>query len=74
MLYDQRARLLQANSPQRWHQLTKRIAYLLKYHNYRKQHKLGGERDLGLWNEEPDFYHKENVRRSYDDGEPYAKF
>ncbi|KRX15143.1 39S ribosomal protein L51, mitochondrial [Trichinella nelsoni] len=56
---------MKRNTPKRWHELCKRIRYLLKYHNYKKQDELKIERDLGLWEEKPDFYYKDKTRRSY---------
>lgn len=58
---------MQRNSPHRWHQLCKRINYLLTYHNYRKADELGEERSLGLWDQQPDFFYKDKSRRSYKD-------
>ncbi|GMR33040.1 hypothetical protein PMAYCL1PPCAC_03235 [Pristionchus mayeri] len=58
---------LQENSPRRWHELQKRIKYLLMHHNYNKQDELTRERDLGLWEEEPDYAYKDKSRRSYKD-------
>ncbi len=58
---------MQHHTPKRWHELTKRIKYLLKYHNYFKQDELGAERRLGLWDDEPDYYYKDKSRRSYED-------
>ncbi|CAD6195105.1 unnamed protein product [Caenorhabditis auriculariae] len=58
---------LKENSPKRWHELRKRIKYLSMYHNYNKQDELGRERDLGLWEEQPDYYYKDKSRRSYKD-------
>ncbi|CAJ0944014.1 unnamed protein product, partial [Mesorhabditis belari] len=58
---------LQNNSPRRWHDLQKRIKYLLMYHNYNKQDEIRNERDLGLWDEKPDYFYKDKSRRSYED-------
>lgn len=58
---------MQHNSPHQWHQLCKRIKYLLQYHNYRKQDEIREERSLGLWDQEPDYYYKDKSRRSYKD-------
>uniref|UniRef100_A0AC35FHW1 Large ribosomal subunit protein mL51 n=1 Tax=Panagrolaimus sp. PS1159 TaxID=55785 RepID=A0AC35FHW1_9BILA len=58
---------MQANAPHQWHQLCKRIKYLLQYHNYRKQDEMHEERNLGLWEEEPDYFYKDKSRRSYKD-------
>ncbi|KAI6213398.1 39S ribosomal protein L51, mitochondrial [Aphelenchoides besseyi] len=58
---------MQRNSPHQWHQLCKRIKYLLQYHNYRKQDEIGEERSLGLWEQEPDYFYKDKSRRSYKD-------
>ena len=58
---------MQRNSPHQWHQLVKRIRYLLNYHNYKKQDELREERKLGLWEQEPDYYYKDKSRRSYKD-------
>ncbi|VDO98801.1 unnamed protein product [Heligmosomoides polygyrus] len=63
-LYDEK---LKKNSPRRWHELCKRIKYLLIHHNYDKQDELSRERDLGLWEEEPDYFYKDKSRRSYRD-------
>ncbi|VDO49029.1 unnamed protein product [Haemonchus placei] len=61
------AEKLKQNSPRRWHELCKRIKYLLIHHNYEKQDELQRERDLGLWDEEPDYFYKDKSRRSYQD-------
>ncbi|KAL3068099.1 hypothetical protein niasHT_038089 [Heterodera trifolii] len=58
---------LEQNSPHKWHQLNKRIKYLLQYHNYDKSDELRAERSLGLWEEEPDYFYKDKSRRSYQD-------
>ncbi|CAI4221596.1 unnamed protein product [Auanema sp. JU1783] len=58
---------LKNNSPRRWHELCKRIKYLSMYHNYNKQDELGRERNLGLWDEKPDYFFKDKSRRSYKD-------
>lgn len=58
---------LEQNAPHKWHQLCKRIKYLMQYHNYRKQDELRAERALGLWEEEPDYFYKDKQRRSYQD-------
>lgn len=58
---------MEKNAPHKWHQLQKRIAYLLQYHNYKKQDELKNERELGLWKEEPDYFYKDKLRRSYKD-------
>ncbi|VDN50662.1 unnamed protein product [Dracunculus medinensis] len=58
---------LEKNSPRRWLELNKRLKYLLKRHNYEKQDELKGERDLGLWEEKPDYFYKDKSRRSYED-------
>ncbi|KAH7722844.1 Protein MRPL-51 [Aphelenchoides avenae] len=58
---------LQQNMPRRWHELCKRINYLLQYHNYRKQDEMHEERNLGLWEQEPDYFFKDKSRRSYKD-------
>ncbi|CAJ0574368.1 unnamed protein product, partial [Mesorhabditis spiculigera] len=58
---------LQNNSPRRWHELQKRIKFLLMYHNYNKQDEIKDERDLGLWDEKPDYFYKDKSRRSYTD-------
>ncbi|VDD85880.1 unnamed protein product [Enterobius vermicularis] len=58
---------LQANAPRRWYDLQKRIKYLLQYHNYNKQDELREERNLGLWEEKPDYFFKDKSRRSYQD-------
>eukprot|EP00080_Pristionchus_pacificus_P016644 PDM76664.1 mrpl-51 [Pristionchus pacificus] len=58
---------LQEHSPRRWHELQKRIKYLLMHHNYNKQDELTRERDLGLWEEEPDYAYKDKSRRSFKD-------
>lgn len=58
---------MQQNAPRRWHDLNKRIAFLLQYHNRRKQDELKSERNLGLWDEEPDYFYKDKARRSYKD-------
>lgn len=58
---------LEENAPHKWHQLQKRINYLLQYHNYTKQDELRGERELGLWKQEPDYFFKDKERRSYKD-------
>ncbi|MFH4976417.1 hypothetical protein AB6A40_003126 [Gnathostoma spinigerum] len=58
---------MQKDRPRRWHELNKRIKYLLIHHNYEKQDELKGERNLGLWEEEPDFFFKDKSRRSYED-------
>lgn len=58
---------LKRNAPWQWHQLCKRINYLLQYLNYRKQDELREERNLGLWEPEPDFFFKDKSRRSYKD-------
>uniref|UniRef100_A0A0N5AJ58 Large ribosomal subunit protein mL51 n=1 Tax=Syphacia muris TaxID=451379 RepID=A0A0N5AJ58_9BILA len=58
---------LQDNAPRRWHELQKRIKYLLQYHNYFKQDELKNERNLGLWSEKPDYCYKDKSRRSYQD-------
>ncbi|KAI1720818.1 mitochondrial ribosomal subunit domain-containing protein [Ditylenchus destructor] len=58
---------LERNSPYRWHQLCKRINHLLHYQNYRKSDELRDEREMGLWEEEPDYYYKDKSRRSYKD-------
>uniref|UniRef100_A0A914YCB9 Large ribosomal subunit protein mL51 n=1 Tax=Panagrolaimus superbus TaxID=310955 RepID=A0A914YCB9_9BILA len=58
---------MQTNAPHQWHQLCKRIKYLLSYHNYRKQDEMHEERNLGLWEEEPDYFYKDKSRRSYKD-------
>lgn len=42
---------LTQHSPHRWHQLCKRINYLLQYQNYNKQDEITDERKLGLWEE-----------------------
>ncbi|WKY01668.1 hypothetical protein Q1695_015574 [Nippostrongylus brasiliensis] len=63
-LYDEK---LKKNSPRRWHELCKRIKYLLIHHNYDKQDELSRERDLGLWDEEPDYFYKDKSRRSHRD-------
>lgn len=55
------------NSPRRWHELNKRVKFLLQYHNYQKQDELKSERELGLWDEEPDYFYKDKSRRSYMD-------
>ena len=56
---------LQANSPRRWHELQKRIKYLLMQHNYNKQDEITRERDLGLWEEKADYAYKDKSRRSF---------
>ncbi|KHJ42819.1 hypothetical protein D918_07101 [Trichuris suis] len=56
---------MKRNTPKRWHELCKRIRYLLKYHNYKKADEINIERDLGLWEEDPDFFYKDKTRRSY---------
>ncbi|CDW53964.1 39S ribosomal protein L51 [Trichuris trichiura] len=56
---------MKRNTPKRWHELCKRIKYLLKYHNYKKADEINIERDLGLWEESPDFFYKDKTRRSY---------
>ncbi|VDP02240.1 unnamed protein product [Soboliphyme baturini] len=61
-LYHER---MKRNAPKRWHDLLKRINYLLKYHNYKKQDEIKIERDLGIWEEEPDFYYKDKTRRTF---------
>lgn len=58
---------LTQHSPHRWHQLCKRIGYLLMYHNYNKQDEIRDERKLGLWEEVSKFnlsikYLKQKVR------------
>uniref|UniRef100_A0A1I8A3F8 Large ribosomal subunit protein mL51 n=1 Tax=Steinernema glaseri TaxID=37863 RepID=A0A1I8A3F8_9BILA len=58
---------MQRNSPRRWHELCKRINYLMAYHNYNKQDELHDERNLGLWEEEPDYTYKDKSRRSFKD-------
>ncbi|KAK0424514.1 hypothetical protein QR680_008706 [Steinernema hermaphroditum] len=58
---------MQRNSPRRWHELCKRINFLMTYHNYNKQDELHDERNLGLWEEEPDYYYKDKSRRSFKD-------
>uniref|UniRef100_A0A0M3IIU0 Large ribosomal subunit protein mL51 n=2 Tax=Ascaris TaxID=6251 RepID=A0A0M3IIU0_ASCLU len=58
---------MQINSPRRWHELNKRIKYLLQRHNYEKQDELKDERNLGLWEEKPDYFYKDKSRRSYQD-------
>ncbi|CAB3409884.1 unnamed protein product [Caenorhabditis bovis] len=63
-LYDSK---LKQNSPRRWHELRKRIKYLMMQHNYNKQDELGRERNLGLWEEEPDYTYKDKSRRSFKD-------
>jgi hypothetical protein len=65
---------MQRNSPRRWHELSKRITFLLKRYNYRKQDELHPERDLGLWSEQADFAYKDRTRRSYDDAHPIAPY
>ena len=64
---------MRKRAPRRWHEVTKRIDYLLKKHNLRNQHKMRHEHDLGLWDEQADFHYKENVRRSYDSSLPHSK-
>jgi len=63
-LYKQK---MEHSSPHRWHQLHKRIKYLLQKHNYHKQDELRWEWKLGLWDEEPDYFYKDKSRRSYQD-------
>jgi len=63
-LYKQKMEL---NTPKRYHELMKRIKYLLMRNNYRKQDELTPERELGLWTEDPDFYYKDKTRRSWED-------
>ncbi|CAA92984.1 Large ribosomal subunit protein mL51 [Caenorhabditis elegans] len=63
-LYDAK---LKQNSPKRWHELRKRIKYLMMQHNYNKQDEIGRERNLGLWEEEPDYTYKDKSRRSFKD-------
>jgi large subunit ribosomal protein L51 len=58
---------LERNCPWQWHQLQKRIKYLLIYQNYNKADELSEERKLGLWEEEPDYYFKDKSRRSFQD-------
>uniref|UniRef100_A0A915P2X1 Large ribosomal subunit protein mL51 n=1 Tax=Meloidogyne floridensis TaxID=298350 RepID=A0A915P2X1_9BILA len=58
---------IQQTSPHSFHQLNKRINYLLEYHNYHKQDELSNERELGLWKREPDYFFKDKQRRSYKD-------
>lgn len=58
---------LEQNAPHQFHQLNKRINYLLQYHNYHKQDELSPERELGLWKKEPDYFFKDKQRRSYKD-------
>uniref|UniRef100_A0A8R1E7M0 Large ribosomal subunit protein mL51 n=1 Tax=Caenorhabditis japonica TaxID=281687 RepID=A0A8R1E7M0_CAEJA len=66
-LYDAK---LKQNSPKRWHELRKRIKYLMMQHNYNKQDEINRERDLGLWEEEPDYTYKDKSRRSFKDEIP----
>uniref|UniRef100_A0A914WDK5 Large ribosomal subunit protein mL51 n=1 Tax=Plectus sambesii TaxID=2011161 RepID=A0A914WDK5_9BILA len=58
---------MQQHTPKRWHDLCKRIQYLLHHHNYKKADELHSERNLGLWDEEPDYFFKDKSRRSYKD-------
>jgi hypothetical protein len=58
---------MQHSSPHRWHQLCKRINFLIKKLNYDKQDELRDERKLGLWEQEPDFFFKDKSRRSFKD-------
>jgi len=44
-----------------------RLTYLLHYHNYRKADEISEERNLGLWEQEPDYFYKDKSKRSYKD-------
>ncbi|PAV59551.1 hypothetical protein WR25_23059 [Diploscapter pachys] len=58
---------MKESMPRRWHELCKRIKFLLMHHNYDKQDELSAERKLGLWEPIPDYFYKDKSRRSWKD-------
>lgn len=56
---------LERSAPRRFHNLQKRIFWLMKRHNYYKADEIREERNLGLWAEAPDYFYKDKTRRSF---------
>ena len=52
-------------APRRYHNLQKRISHLMSVHNYQRSDEIREERELGLWNEAPDYFYKDKTRRSF---------
>jgi len=51
---------LRKHAPKKWHELVKRINWLLSYCNYQKADEIRTfERQLPIWDSEPDYFYRE---------------